>query len=342
MAWVCNSRHDFEAGGRWARQTLEVVPKTAEAFALLGDAAVEYGDYDAAFEYYQDCLDLAPNLSSYSRAAQLLWLTGDVSRAKNLMRKAIAAGSSRPEDTAWCRAELARMCLNTGSVTVAEREAEIALQSAPNLPHALVVMGGVKSALRDYPAAIGLYRRAVEIAPTHDALVALGDLYALAGQDGEAAKTYVRVVALHKSDSQEHSHDGVRHQHIPARGNAQLARFLADHDRDLDEALAAADAAFRSFTNVFVADALAWCYYKKGEFDKAHQTILKALRWNTPDATIHFHAGMIAAKLGDHGFARMQLYRALNLNPHFHPKDAPLAAETLKALAAAATTARAK
>jgi tetratricopeptide (TPR) repeat protein len=230
------------------------------------------------------------------------------------------------------------MCLNTGSLVIAERQAELAMAEAPKLPRVLLLMGRVRSAHQDYPAAIEFYRRSVELAPTHDALVALGVLYALTGRAEEAGRIYGRVIALHHSDGFAHTHGGVSHRHAPETGNIQLARFLADHDRNLDEALESAEAAANTFTNVFVMDTLAWCHYRKGDLARARETITKALRWNTPDATIHFHAGMIGAGLGDHAFARTHLYQALNLNPHFHPADANLAARTLKSLAAASVS----
>ena len=55
------------------------------AFSTASDAALEMGDYEAAFEHYQKMMDLRPNLASYSRGAHLLYLTGDVRKATWLM-----------------------------------------------------------------------------------------------------------------------------------------------------------------------------------------------------------------------------------------------------------------
>ena len=64
------------AGRRW-RST----PTNAAAYGLLGDAALELGDYDLAAEHYQRMLDLRPDIAAYSRSAHLLFVTGDVRRA---------------------------------------------------------------------------------------------------------------------------------------------------------------------------------------------------------------------------------------------------------------------
>jgi tetratricopeptide (TPR) repeat protein len=108
-----------------------------------------------------------------------------------------------------------------------------------------------------------------------------------------------------------------------------MAKFYADHDRNVTQAVEEAEAAFRTRKNVYAADTLAWCYYKSGRYEEARKLIRKALARRTPDAEILFHAGMIHAKLRDRPSAQKYLYQALSLNPHFHPERATTAAATL-------------
>lgn len=333
LAWVHNSEHDFDTGRRWAEKALSINPQLPDAYALLGDAAVELGAYDDAFEHYQKGLDIRPDLSSYSRAAHLLWLTGNVPRARLLMQKAIATGGQHAENTAWCRAELALMSFHTGALVPAESEAKQALAEAPRNPHVLAVMGRIKTAKKEYHAAIDFYHRAINVAPNHDALVAFGDLYALTGRRDEAEKQYRHVIELHTSGAL-HGHGGWAHSHTHGHGDAQLARFYADHDRNLKEALEEAEAAYRTYKNIFTMDTLAWCYYKNGRYPDARKVIDKVLKFKTPDAAILFHAGMIYEKIGDRPRAQKYLYQALSLNPNFHPFYATVAADVLKQLGA--------
>jgi tetratricopeptide (TPR) repeat protein len=325
MAWVCGGRHEFAASSEWARKALALDPKQHAAYGLLGDAAMETGDYEAAFEHLQKMLALRPDVSSYSRAARLMYLTGDTRKATWLMRKAIAAGAPHAENTAWCRAQLALMLWHTGALLPAEQALEAALKQTPDNLHLLAAMGQVKASRKEYRAAIRYYEKAVAIAPQHEALVALGDLYALTGRKDEAEKQFARVEQLLHS-----------HQPGGAHGGMELARFYADHDRHLREALAMAEADFKAHPDVFGADTLAWCYFKNGRPEDAGKIIRKALRLGTPDARILFHAGMIAAKRGDRAGAQQYLYQALSLNPYFHPVDAAVAAHTLKQLGSAA------
>lgn len=335
LAWVANSRHDFDAGLNWARKVIDLDPRQPDAYALMGDTAVERGDYQAAFEHYQECLDIRPDLSSYSRSAHLLFLTGDVQRAQALMRRAIAAGGPYPENVAWCRARLARMLFDSGALVLAEKSVEQALKSAPENPHVLATSGKLKIARGQYAEAIRDLDRATRVAPQHGALVDLAEAYRLSGEPAKAVATADRIRSLHDG-SLTHAHDPgdvSGHAHAPGSGNAEWARYLADRSQNLDVALREAEAAYRNYKNVYVTDTLAWCYHKNGRNDEALKMVRKALKWKTPDAGILFHAGMIHASAGDLPAARKYLYQALSLNPHFDAADARTAEETLRELA---------
>ncbi|MBI3909808.1 MAG: tetratricopeptide repeat protein [Armatimonadetes bacterium] len=321
MASVTGCRHEFEQSIEWANKAIALDPKNHAAYGLLGDAAVEMGDYKAAFQHLQRMLDIRPDLSSYSRGAHLLFLTGDVRKATWLMQKAIAAGAPHAENTAWCRAQLALMLWNVGALLAAEQVLEKALKQTPNDYHLLVAMGKVKASRKEYPAAIDSYKKAIAIAPQHEAVVALGDLYAQTGRKDEAERQFALVEQIHGLNKT----NGVR-------GDAQMARFYADHDRYLPQALKMAEEEYKARPNVFAADTLAWCYYKCGRYEDARKTILQALSQGTPDASLLFHAGMIHAKLCNRVAAQKYLYRALSLNPNFHSVYAAVAADTLKRL----------
>jgi tetratricopeptide (TPR) repeat protein len=213
------------------------------------------------------------------------------------------------------------MLLNTGALLPAEQTAEAGLARAPDNYHLLVAMGKVKTARQDYSAAIEYYERASATAPHHEVVVALGDLYSLIGRQDDARKQYALVEVAHEAN-----------QARGVRGRLELARFYADHDQKLAEATSIAEDEYRTRPNVVAADTLAWCYYKGERYEEAKRMIEKALDAGTPDATFLFHAGMIHERLGDRSAARLFLYRALSLNPNFHPTDAKLAAETLTKL----------
>ncbi len=317
MAWVKGDRHLFDESIAWGEKTLVADPGNAAAHGIIGDAALQLGDYDGAFKHYQKMTDLRPDVSSYSRGAYLLWVTGQRQEAIRLMERAIRAGAPYAENTAWCRSRLALMLFFDGAYLPAEQTLAPAVIAAPRNMQVLLAAGRIKIALHENAAAKEFYQRALAVTPNVEALGALGDLAASEGATEEAEKYYRQVDELHAQHMSKRGHD-----------HLQVARFYADHNRNLVEALRLAEA--RKLTrNVFEADTLAWVYFKNGEMEKAQEAIGRALSQNTPDPTIQFHAGMIAAKAGNRVAAQKYLGTALSWSPMFDLLDASTASQTL-------------
>lgn len=321
LAWVHGGRHEFEESIHWARLAVRRSPDSADAYGLWGDALVEMGDYDGAFVQYQQMLDLRPDLASYSRSAHLLFLTGATKDALILMDKAISAGGPYAENLAWCRAELALMLYHQGAYHRAATLLTAALKQSPDNYHLLTAMAKVQTALQNYRAAIEYYKKAIALVPEPAMIVALGDLYLLTEQRTVAERQFAWAEAIWRLRA-----DGGWQPDI------HRARFYADHDRNLVQALTEAERLYRNRRNIEVADTLAWCYYKNDRDDEARTMIRQALRLGTPDARMLYHAGMIHKRLGEHSQAHRYLQQALALSPNFDPRFANLAANTLAQL----------
>ena len=242
LAWVQSARHEFEKSTESARKALAVDATNAAAYGLLGDAALELGDYDLAAEHYQKMLDLRPDISAYSRSAHFLFVTGDVRRATWLMDRAIKAGAPYAENTAWCRAQLALMHLATGNLVAAEQIVEQAIARTPSNYHVLFAQGRVRGRARQ------LRGRHRVISPRRGdraaarVVVALGQLYLVTDDQKRAEQQWALVEtidALNKANG--------------VTGDVQIVRFLADRDRRLPEALAIAEREFKRRPSVFVA-----------------------------------------------------------------------------------------
>jgi tetratricopeptide (TPR) repeat protein len=321
MAWVAGGRHVFDQSIEWANRALKIDPGNAPARGIIGDAALELGDYERAFDEYQKMMDLRPDLSSWSRGAWLLWLTGNSSKAVWLMQKAIKAGAPYAENTIWCRAKLATMLFQDGALLPAEQALAPALAAAPRNTQVLLVAGRIAVARHDFAAATRYYQTVLDTAPNHEALAALSDLAAANGEKEKAEEYYKKVEVLYAA-------------HLATGGHThmQMAKFYADHDRNLVEALRLAEQ--RKLTrNVLEADILAWVYFKSGDLPHARDAIKRALSHHTPDAEMHYHAGMIAAASGDRGAARKDLGIAFSLNPKFSLLQAPIAHRMLDQVA---------
>lgn len=320
LAWVWGGRHDFTQSVSWAKKAMEADPQNASAHGIVGDAALELGDLDRAFESYQRMMDLRPDLSSYSRGAWLVWLTGDAKKGRWLMEKAIAYGSPHAENTAWCRSRLALMLFHEGALLPAAQLVEKAVQAAPANVPLLLMQARIQAAQSQDEAALATYQKILRAGQHLEALIGLGDLHAARGRSAEAEAAYFAVESLHVENVKNNIHD-----------HMIMARFYADHDRQI-EAAQKLVLAHKESQNVYDLDALAWVALKAKDLPAARKLILKALNAHTPDAEIHFHAGLIAEALGDHRGAQSHLSKALQLNPHFHLLHAPIAAKKLTEL----------
>ena len=264
MAWVHGGRHEFDLSRLWAEKALALEPGNTASHGIIGDAAVELGDYDEAFEHYQKMMDLRPDLSSWSRGAHLLWLTGKQSRAVLLMEQAIKSGGPYAENTAWCRARLAIMLFHDGALLPAAQALAPAIDAGSVNPHVRLAAGRIAAAGADFETARMHYQKVLESGGNLEALIALGDIFAVRGDTFSAEKYYAEVEALHRS----HRETGI-HDHM------EMARFYADHDRQLPEALKLIQEHGQS-GNPMEMDTFAWVYFKNGDQNKAIECIKTA------------------------------------------------------------------
>ncbi len=320
LAWVSGDRNQYAKSAEWAKKAVALNPKDNTAYGLLGDADAATGHYDDAYAHYQTMLDIRPDIASYSRGAKLLYQDGNSRKAMWLMIKAVKTGSPYAENTAWCRTRLSEMLFDQGALLPAEQTLQTVLKTTPNNAEALATMAKFKAARGNTAAAIALCKKSAAIAPDPETLTALGDLYALSGDNAEAEKQYVSAEALYQKNT-----DAGIDEHM------QIAKFDADHDRNLPQALQMAEQNKDSL-NIGDADTLAWCLFKNGRQDEAKAVIETALARRTPEAGMLFHAGMIYAKAGDRVTGGKCLAHALSLNPYFSLRDAKIAADTLKQL----------
>ena len=307
LAWIQTGKHEFRQALATAERLRAQRPDDPRVYGLLGDAHVELGEYDQAVEAFQQMVDLRPNLASYSRAAYMRELFGDPQGATELMAMAVRAGNGRdPEPLAWCLVQSGNLHFTQGDFSMAEAAYQRALAVFPQYYQALAALGRVRGAQQRYPEAIELYRQAVTSVPAPDTVAALGDLLALTGKADAAEKQYALVEYI------EHVNEVNQITY-----NRQLALFYADHNRKLDEAVKLAEAELERRHDIYTYDTLAWGYYKKGRFADAGKAMEQALRLGTRDASLFFHAGMIAHGLGESETARDYLHRALDTNPYF-------------------------
>lgn len=318
-----NVRHDFTGAIETARHALTLDPADLSAVTTIGDAQLALGDYDAAFDTYNNVVNQSPTLSSFSRLAHIYELRGQLDEAEGAWKNAISLDSRRNvEATAWARTQFGALYFNQGALSDASAQYTAALETFPGYVHAIAGQARVAAARGDYSRSIALYTEVTDRRPLPEYVAALGDVYAAAGRYEDARRQYDLVTAI----EQLYVANGIN-------TDLQMALFLADHDLRPEDALRQALAIYDAQPeSIYTADAVAWALYKSGRAQDALPYVDQALRLGTRDASLLYHAGMINAALGNTDVARAQLGEALDINPVFSPLHARTAKQTLEGL----------
>ena len=281
LAAVLLSQHRFSEALESAKQASAANPQDAWNYATAGDALLELGRYDEAFEMFEQAATRRPDAGVYARVAYARELQGDLEGALQIMK--MAAEATAPQDVearAWVHTQLGLLHLQHGQLSDARREMERAHALFPGHPYALT--GKVRLAMHrgDYGAALHLLEGS---AATPETLAMRGDVLDVLGRDDDAEEMYLESERLER--------EGWKSEQ-PQPG--ALARFLAERDRNIPEAVRLAERAAAEREDIHTMDALAWSYFKAGRMADAQQAIRRALRTGTLDARIRCHAAAIA------------------------------------------------
>lgn len=284
LAALLLSEHRFAEARQVATRLLALEPKDTWLHGVIGDAALEQGDYDVAFAAFDTMATLRPDAAAYGRVAYARELTGDVEGALRVMEMALAASSPHDvEAQAWHLTQVAALQLQLGRLADARQSAERALYTFADYAPALALRAEVLAAGADMPAAVASMTAAVEQAPAPGWFARLGDFHAVLGDTAAAERAYGRADAGWSADTPE---------------PREHALFLAMHGRDLPRALTLARKATASSADIVSLEALAWSAYRTGDIDTARQSMERALRTGARSRRLRMHAAEIFAAAG--------------------------------------------
>ena len=226
------------------------------------------------------------------------------------------------EQLAWFHYRLGELYLRAGQLASADSAFHRALVALPTDYRALGGLARLAAAREQWSAVVDDGARAIAVQLDPATLGTMSDAYAAEG-DTAQARSFANAMAVSAL-----SQPGAIHR--------AWGLFLLDHDRDVDRVLAEARAAIVHRRDVYGYDLLAWAAFKAGRVGEARRAAVAALSQGTEDASISYHAGMIALAAGDSAQARTLLGAALALNPRFDPTQATIARRTFSALGSAA------
>jgi len=308
------SRHEFRSGLALGRRAVALSPSTADGYGVVGDALVELGRYQEAFETFNRMVSLKPSVSSYARVSYARELLGDIPGAVQAMRYAIDAAVGEPEALAWSQTQLGKLYWSHGRSRAAAREYRAALRVRPGYVAALDALAQAEAARGRLPRAISLSRRAADVMPLPQYVASLGDLLRAADDEAGAQRQYALVAAIARLERA----NGVN-------VDLEIALFDVDHGVNLPHALDLSRAARAERPSIDGDDLLAWAFVRNGRCREALRFSKRALRLGTLDASKFFHRGLIERCVGHDVAARQWFKRALELNPHFSVVWAPVA-----------------
>lgn len=275
------SLHRFREAREVGQQARDMRPDDAWNYGVIGDAAIELGDYDEAFKNFDTMMDLRPTAAAYARVAYARELTGNLAGAEEAMQAALASAPVQdPEARAWYSTQLGELHLKRGDLQVAERAFRQAQFFYPHYPLASVGLGKVLVASHDDDGALDLFVEQLARTPTLDLAARIGDLHSRAGRADRAEHYYKLAEDLAGP--------------APAQTEANLALFLAERGRRLPDAVELAENVARVRHDINTEHALAWAYFRVGRIEDADKAMVRALRTGSRDETLLAHAAAIA------------------------------------------------
>ena len=299
--------HRFHAALATARAARRLAP--TDPSLAMGEASldIEIGDYAAARALV---LKAGANADvTAGVAARLAEVTGDLPRARTLLardaRRVDAIYGMPNERRAWYHVRLGELAFEAGDTDGALREESVALERFPDDAQALTDTARFDAALGRWSDARAMAEHAVRVAPSPENLGLLADAQQRLGDPAAADATRDEIVAVERIGDAQHLVDRL------------LAAYYADHGIRLGDACAIAERDARTRPDVYAEDTLAWAAARAGHWDVARDAARRAVAWDTADARIWYHAGVIAEHDGDAARALADDRHALALNPQF-------------------------
>jgi Tfp pilus assembly protein PilF len=326
-ARILLSTHQFARALTEASAIDRAAPDQAAVLAIMGDATLELGDLDGAAAIYARLQELAPSAAVTARHARIAFLRADTPGALALAAGAYAAASDEGRtgpSLSWFAFLVGTLTIDAGDPDGAEVWFERALEAWPNSFQALAGQARVAAARGDAAGAIEAYEAANAVSPQPAALRFLGDLLALEGDEAGASAAHDEFLDIVRPDGRPN-----------AIYSEELIQFLADHDRDVVQALRLAEENLDATQDAHAYDAYAWALHANHRGDEAQAAIKSALELAGRDATVLYHAGVIALAAGDTDAGRGYLEAALGIRGGLDPLATTRATAELERLEAA-------
>jgi tetratricopeptide (TPR) repeat protein len=235
--------------------------------------------------------------------------TGNLAQSRGLLDRAMhladSITSTPAERRAWFHFRMGELLFDSGDNAGALAAERDALAIFPDDVNALNALARIALANKHYAQAEDAATRGVAIVPNPETLGILADAQLANGKPAQADAARAQIAAVERLGNAQHVNDRL------------IAVYEADHNVRTSDAYAIAQREISLRADIYAEDTLAWCAARNGMWDVARTAARKALRFDTEDPRMQYHAGVIAQHFGDSAEARKRYARALAINPNF-------------------------
>jgi tetratricopeptide (TPR) repeat protein len=305
--------HRFREARAYIAAARRVQPDNPDFALSEASVDMELGDYDAARSR------IASTAGKNAGAEDVVVsrfdeITGHVADARARLSHAMHFSDSLydmpAERRAWYHFRSGELAYLAGDNEAAIANEHDALAIFPDDIFAWGALARFELAVKEYRAAEDAAQHGVRLMPSPETLGILADAQAALGDPTGAAASRAEIDAEEKIGNAQHVNDRL------------IAVYLADHGERPDDAYAIARRELAVRDDVYAEDTLAWCAARDGKWDVARAAALKALRFDTEDPRLQYHAGVIAQHSGEAAEAVRRFNRALQLNARFSATQA--------------------
>jgi tetratricopeptide (TPR) repeat protein len=334
LADISIQTHDFTTLEQLAGSAIAATPQASNPYLWRGIAEGSRNDLEKADADFHEAIKLDPtNSNAYLELAQLRLMQKKESEAKPLLEQAL---QYNPNSARALHLLASCLFLEKQPAQALTRVQE-QIAKSPQNSAMYALLSDLQMAMKDPAAAVAAAEKAMQLNPNDSsAVIAYSRAQVSSGNTGAAIAKWQEWTAAHTNDAQAYTilaslreAQGDRDRAMdnykkalsiqpdqPIAAN-NLAYLMVQSGQNLDVALSLAQIARRALPNApSTADTLAWIYYQKGNYASGRDLLEDAVKADPNNASIHYHLGMIYAKLSNNTDAKIELKKASALAPN--------------------------
>ncbi len=267
----------------------------AADYRMLGVCRIFAKEFEPAVTLLEQSLVLDPSQAQvYCDLGRIQIVKNQKERAVELLQRGIRINANEP----CLLSQLCYAMTMLNRLGEAEKFAEQLVRLFPEALPAYLQLAEVEIRKESWEKADAALKRASQIAPGDFRLrVLASELFDKTAKQAEAEQELREAMKLQPND--------------PTILN-NLGYFLADHDKNLAEALRLVERAVKAVPdNAAFLDSLGWAYFKLGKDDEAEKYLLEALKITSDSAAALEHLGDLYQRQGKEELARRKWREAL-------------------------------